>query len=153
MISCSSGLKQMARSIARHSHSSIARQAIRNTKMRAMCLTILEKDIQKELTKVASTKRGTGSSCLRQRNLDALQTFSWEKLHAELRLTAPTFYRVLQGLVNVRRRDNVPQKRRYCPLDSAVLGVCAAILLRHRNHNFNLVQRIISLIIYSGHTS
>ena len=147
----SSGLKPMARSIGSRSHPALARQVIRNPTTRAVCLNILEKDIQKDLTKIAS--KSQHSSCLRETTLSALENFSWEKLHSELRLTAPTFFRVLEGCVNVRRRRRVAKRVRKVnlPRNSAVLGVCAALLLRHRNRNLNLVQRIISLILHSGH--
>lgn len=124
---------------------------MRNPKTRAICLKILEKDIQKDLSRVASTKEGC--SCLQQKTLSALQNFSWERLHEELKFKAPTLYRVLQGCVNVHRREREGRKgsRTYRPSDSAVLGVCAALLLRHRNQRLNLLQRIISLILHSGH--
>ena len=152
MIPRSSGLKPMARSIGRRSHPSVARQVMRNPKTRAVCLNVLEKDIQKDLTKVASTRQGP--SCLRQKTLGALENLSWEKLNAELRLTAPTFHRILEGCVKIRRRKQVTDRARKArpPRNSAVLGVCAALLLRHRNRNLNLVQRIISLILHSGHS-
>ena len=35
--------------------------------------------------------------------------------------------------------------------DNAVIGMCAAILLCHHNSHMNLVQRIISTLLYSGH--
>lgn len=141
----------MARSVGRRSHPAIARQVMRNPKTRAMCLKILEKDIQKDLSQVASTKEGR--SCLQQKTLSALQNFSWEKLHEKLKFKAPTLYRVLQGCVNVHRREREGRKgsKTHHPSDSAVLGVCAALLLRHRNQRLNLLQRIISLILHSGH--
>ena len=43
--------------------------------------------------------------------------------------------------------------RSYRPSNSAILGVCAALLLRHRNHNLNAVQRIISIILHGGHAA
>ena len=145
----SSGLKPMARSIGSRSHPALARQVMRNPTTRAVCLNILEKDIQKDLTKIAS--KSQHSSCLRETTLSALENFSWEKLHSELRLTAPTFFRVLEGCVNVRRRRRVAKRVRKVNLPMLFLGVCAALLLRHRNRNLNLVQRIISLILHSGH--
>ena len=35
----------------------------------------------------------------------------------------------------------------------AVVGMCAAIVLNHRNPMMNLVQRMNSLIVYAGHGS
>ena len=92
----SSGLKKLARSVSRRSHPAIARQVMRHPKTRATCLKVLEKDIQKELTKVASKK--SGSSCLRQKTLGALQSFTWEKLHQELISKAPIFTEFLMAV-------------------------------------------------------
>lgn len=145
----SSGLKPMARSLGRRNHSAIAKQVMRNPKIKAACLRVLEKDIQRELTSMAASKRSP--SCLRLRCLDALESFSWEKLCTELQSSAPTFYQVLHGCVNVKRRQRATKT--YHPSNTAILGVCAAVLLRHRNQNLNLLQRIISLILHSGHAA
>lgn len=154
----SSGLKTLARSVGRQNRPSIARQAMRDPKIKKMVLNILEKDVQKELTKMSSKST---NSCLRQRHLEALDSFSWDSLLSELQLNAPTLYRVLQGCVSVKRRERVMKKggrkgmvaRSYRPSNSAILGVCAALLLRHRNHNMNVVQRIISIILHGGHAA
>ena len=34
---------------------------------------------------------------------------------------------------------------------SAVVGVCASVLLRHKNQRMNLLQHILSLILHRGH--
>ena len=38
----------------------------------------------------------------------------------------------------------------YAVDDATVIGMCAAILLHHSNKHMNLVQRIISSLLYSG---
>jgi len=61
----------------------------------------------------------------------------------------------------VKRQERVMKKggrkgivvHSYRPSNSAILGDCAALLLRHRNHNLNAVQRIISIILYGGHAA
>ena len=113
-----------------------------------MCLKVLKKYLQKEMTQVASFKEGY--SCLRQKDLESLQNFSWETLNLELQSKAPTLYAVLEGCVNVRRKGKKSLQTQHSK-NLAILGICAAILLRHRNHHLNLVQRIISLILFSGH--
>ena len=67
----------------------------------------------------------------------------------ELKVKAPTLHRVLMGCVNVRRRKRTGKVRH--PNNDAVLGICAALLLQHRNQHLCLVQRIISLVLNSGH--
>ena len=53
-------------------------------KTRDFCLTMLEKDTQRDLTNVVSVKRG--SFCLQRKTLEALQSFTWEKLNSELKV-------------------------------------------------------------------
>ena len=74
VFSRSSGLKPMARSIGSRNHPAIARQVMRNPKTKAMCLKVLEKEIQRDMSRVASMRKG--SSSLREKNLNGLQSFS-----------------------------------------------------------------------------
>lgn len=139
----SSGLKPMARGLGCRSHSTVVKQAMRNPKMRIACLNVLEKDMQKDLTSVASMRKGL--LCLRLNTLHALDSFSWEKLHDELKLIALTPFSVLHACVNVRRHKQAAKRggKTHHPSNSALLGVCTAVLLQHHNHNLKLVQRII----------
>ena len=99
------------------------------------------------MTRVVSKK---GASCLCQKTLEELNSFTWDNLH----LKAPTLHRVLMGCVSVHRRERAGKgkgRRVRHPHGYAALGICAAILLRNRNQHLNLVQRLISLILHSGH--
>ena len=124
-----SGLKTLARSVGRLNRPSIARRAMRDPKVRKVVLNILEKDVQKEMTKMSAKNT---KSCLRQRSLEALDSFSWDHLHSELQSKAPTLHRILQGCVNVKRRQRISNKgrrkgkvpRSHRLSNSAVLGVC-----------------------------
>ena len=100
---------------------------------------------------MASVKEGP--SCLRQTGIDSLQSFSWEILDCELphkAPKAPTLHAVLDGCVDVRRKA-CKQRRARHNKNVVVRGICAAILLRLRNHHLNLVQRMISPILCNGH--
>ena len=73
-----------------------------------------------------------------------LPSSSWDKLLTEVSTYAPVFLSLLRAATYTRRsRDN----------QSAVIGICAAVLLKHRFHKMNLVQKLLSLILYSGHSS
>ena len=73
-----------------------------------------------------------------------LNMFSWDKLLTEVSTYAPVFLTLLRAATYTRRsRDN----------QSAVIGICAAVLLKHQFHKMNLVQKLLSLILYSGHSS
>lgn len=150
-----SGLKPMVRGIGRLNYGSVARQAMKVNRIRSKILTILATDIQKELTQMCARKH---KSVFRNATPEYLKSFTWDTLLLELDSRAPIFSRVLRGIIQVkcRIRNRTPQKKgRKCSRSSeeAVLGVCAAIMLRHRNVHMNLLQRIVSLILYNGHAS
>ena len=79
------------------------------------------------------------NSILRSNNIES---FTWEKLLDELKHNAPTFLGFLQTCVHTSTlRSN----------SEAVVGICAAIILKHRYNRMNLVQKILSLILHAGH--
>ena len=83
------------------------------------------------------------SSILRSQCVTDLREFSWEKLLDELKANAPIFLSILCECTRTRRpRGN----------QDAVVGMCAAIILKHRFSRMSLVQKILSLILYAGHT-
>ncbi len=149
----SSGLKTLVRGVARRSRKSIARQTLADERMRTHVLSLLKKYIQKDMTVLCSKKE---ESVLRGKSIHA---FSWDILTKELQVKAPTLYAVLKACVDVKRRQKktskVTKKRSNCRTSSnnAILGVCAGILLRHRNHHMNLIQRTIAMILNAGHSS
>ena len=112
--------------------------------------SILAKQVQKEMTKICSKKT---KSILRSTSPDVLSQFSWDSVAEEVLRYAPTLHHILQGITDVRRYKGGHNRKTNLPRNTAVVGVCASILLRHKNIHMNLLQRIISLILNCGHTS
>ena len=83
--------------------------------------------------------------------LEKLERFKWDDVVAELTARAPTLHSVLKMCVEVKRRARRPHKRSYRNSDVAVMGVCASVILRHKNHHMNALQNIISLLLHRGH--
>ena len=130
IISKSSALKKLARGIASKSHNTIGRQATKNIMICQRVLSIIARDIQNEMTALCSKNF---NSILRQSSFEAIQNFSWKSLSKELRVV-PTLYRILSGCTNVTRRViSSPKNKREEHMNETVLGVCASILLCHRN--------------------
>lgn len=77
-------------------------------------------------------------------NDDLTSGLPWDQLYSELSKNAPTLLALLQVCTKTRVAR---------PNTKAVLGMCAAILLKHRQPKMNLLQSIISLILYAGHAS
>lgn len=153
VVTKSSGFKRIARGIARKSHASIGRHAVKNPKIRQRVLAVLANDIQREMKVICSRK---ANSVLRQTSVEALKQFSWRNLLKELEQLTPTLYAVLKSCTDVKRRQrNIGGKctsvHAY-PSSEMILGLCASILLRHRNVHMNAVQHVISLILNVGHS-
>ena len=83
------------------------------------------------------------SSVLSSQSVTDLWEFTWEKLLHELKVNAPILLSILRECTKTRR----PR-----PNQNAVIGMCAVILLKHRFKKMSLVQRILSLILYAGHS-
>ena len=92
----------------------------------------------------------TKPSMLQESTPEALTLFDWNKLESELESQAPSLFSVLRSATIVNVPPSKARKKTYRVKQSQVLGICAAILLRHRNQSMNLVQRILSVLLYNG---
>lgn len=79
-----------------------------------------------------------------------LEKFSLDAMVSELEQQAPTFYAILNMCVDVKRRTR-PVRRTFRPSVSAIVGVCASILLRNKNQRMNALQHLVSLTLHLGH--
>ena len=141
-------MKKLGKSVGRRNCRSIAKQVMSHRRIRKCILQKVGKLLKKDMEHVCSKK---ASSSLRINTPNALRSFTWEGLVKELEKLSPTFYQVLKECVYRRRRRVSHQGVSYRVNDNAVIGVCAAILLRHHNTHLNLEQRIVSTLLYSGH--
>ena len=80
--------------------------------------------------------------------------FSWEDFNTELEKTAPNLFALLNGILHVHSPPSQRKRRKSDKLrhvnKNAILGFCAALLCRYRNQSMNLVQRLISMVLYRG---
>ena len=84
------------------------------------------------------------NSLLRYNILRDKHPFCWESLVNELTAHTPIFLNILKELTHTRRpRDN----------RNAVIATCASILLKFRFIKMNVLQKIVSIILYAGHAS
>lgn len=151
----SSGFKKLVRGVARRNRKTVAKQVLADSRTRCHLFSYLKRYIQKDMSFLCSKKN---KSILRQKTPERFCSFTWENLASEIEIKAPTLYAILKACVDVKRRQkkaNKPTKRHKCHTSSntAILGVCAGVLLRHRNHHMNLLQRIIAMILHAGHSS
>lgn len=71
-----------------------------------------------------------------------VEEFSWDILLDELKTHSPLYFAMIQGCT----KTQTPRKNH-----DAVVGMCTAILLKHKFSKMSVVQKMISLILYGGH--
>ena len=94
-------------------------------------------------TELQSMCSERANSILTSQSASDLLQFTWDKLLKELSLNAPTFLSILNALTQTRR----PRANR-----DAIIGICSAILLKFRFSKMIIVQKLISIILYAGHS-
>ena len=142
----SRSMKKVGRSVGRSNPAAIARQVMFHAQIKKHILKEVGKVLQRDIKRACQIKT---ASLLRKRSAEDMCSFSWASLLGELKKNAPVFVKLLTDCV-VRKRK-IEGKRSHCASDDAIVGVCASILLRHRNQEMNLIQRIISMLLYSNH--
>ena len=79
--------------------------------------------------------------------------FKWKTLIDELQSSAPTLLQSLEDATTVAVPPSKMRKKSRYPNKDAIIGVLACILLRFRNQSVNLLQRLMSMLMYSGHAT
>ena len=126
----------------------VARQLVKNPHTRQIILGALGKNLKNELKAMCTVKF---NSVFCNRSPEKLQNFSWDSLLDELQVAAPTLLHLLKSGTTVKRSPSQQRSKTYRSSDTAIVGLCAAILLRHRNVTMNLVQRLISITLFCNH--
>lgn len=143
-------LKKLGRSVGRANRSAIARQVMRDDRIRTRVIELIGTHLRKEMKKLC-TKVVT--SVLRKADCDSVRGFTIQSIIEEMKTHAPSVLTVLRGCLHGRRRSRA-KKQKSCTIDvDTLVSVCCAILLRGRSQKMNLFQRIISLILFCGHAS
>ena len=81
------------------------------------------------------------NSILQNKTADALKQFSWDTVMKELVQHAPTLLHVLRGCTFSK------------DLIYGTICVCAAVILHLKNQKMNMLQRMLSLVLYAGHSA
>jgi len=125
----------MGKAVARKKNRTVAVEALGDEETKKYIISLIGKaTICSDLT----------DSVLRSENSDALKEFTWEALLQELRKYFPTLISILFSATKTRTPRNNQE---------SIVGLCASILIKQRNAKLSLVQKLISLILYAGHSS
>lgn len=130
--------KHMGKALARGKRKSVAAECIKDPVAKKYIIKKIGVLLRKGMNVMCSDDT---NSMLRQQCISAEKDFSWESFLTELETNAPLLFTILHECTHTRRqRLN----------QDAAMGMCAAILLKHRFSRMSLVQRINSLVLYSG---
>ena len=130
--------KRIGKAVARSSKKAIAQECFKDPVTTKYVLDHLCGIIRREMKTMVADET---NSILRN---PGMECFTWDLIIEELGANAPNFLHLLHAMTKTK---SVRKNRK------AIIGVCASILLKHHYSKMSLVQKIISTILYAGHTS
>lgn len=145
----SHSLKRLGRSVGRRDRASIARQVVTDQKLLKKTVPLIGRIMAGEMKSLCSQKT---ASILRNTDPSILESFSWKQLTEELCKIAPCTTELLTKSLTCFRSRRSMEGPRHTNID-AIVGLCCSLLGRARNQSLNLVQRLISVLLYGGHAN
>lgn len=127
----------------RRNFNSFAATAMKNSATRQAVIKILGRRLQNEVASLCSTK---SKAVLAKKPNDGMGNFIdlIDTLMEDVTVRAPTFLSLLKWALKTRRaRQNY----------NAIIAVIMSIICKNRKASVCLFQRIVSLILYTGHSS
>lgn len=127
----------MANALGRKAHRSFAKHAMSNPAVRKYIIVGLQKFLKMEMKALCC------DSYLLTKDKESLSNFSWSDFCEIIKARAPTIHAFLEACVS-----------QSSSLDTTtIVGVCAAIMAKARRPSASLVQQIISIALYAGHSN
>ena len=133
--------KPLGKAIARGSRTAIISQCLKQAEMRTVLVKKLGKLVQKELVHICSTKF---KSTLLQHSKHDMTNFSWSSIIAEMKDHAPILLEILLAATHTKQRRSNQE---------LVIAMCTAMLCKLRRAEMSTAQKVISMILYAGHSS
>ena len=134
-------MRTLCRSVGRGRRSSVVNQVMKDKVMRQIAVNKIGKLLRKELISSCGVK----SQTLFSGGIDDLKIFSWDKMAADLKRTAPVLHSLLEHCLSANRS----QVR---SLNSKILmSLIGGILLRNANERVNIIQKLLSIILAASH--
>lgn len=130
--------RHMTKSIARGHKKGLVDQCFGDEETHTYIRKKTESIIRKEVKKMCSADV---NSILQHRHVEDLVSFKWDTLLAELKSHAPTLLTTLTAAIG-KHSEN-----------SAIVGVCCAVILKSRYRRMSLVQKLVAVILQAGHCS
>lgn len=131
--------------MGRHNKSSIVNQVMKDGFMCRRVVAKMGALIRRELKQICSDEK---KSLFKNKSLLAIESFKWSETAADLKINAPTLFSLLHtctGSANCITSPTCSKKQ------EIAITFCAGILLRSYSERGNLVQRLMSVLLYASH--
>ena len=132
--------KRISKAAARGHKKGIVDQCFADPKVKTYVVHKVLQILQSEMKAMCSLQV---DSILRDNTSDGIKVFNWNSFISELEKNAPLLYKILCTCTRTK------QPR---PNQAGTIGMCSAILMRHRCDKMNLVHKLVGLILYTGHS-
>ena len=129
------------KSIARGNWKIVVSRTLKDPVKREYIVECVGRILKYELRQLCSDKC---SSLLRSNKPDDITNFKWINVIEEAQKCMPVLLKLLRKCTETpTERDNV----------TAVIGVIITILAKHQRPQLSLFQKVVSILLYSGHSS
>ena len=135
--------KKFGKLLARGGKVSIAAQCLRDPDCRKHVVAGIGRVLRSELAVMCSKSFG---SILHSNFPENLKSFNWDQVIAEMQACTPTLLHLLQSCMRTRRGFYKHKQRSF-------IGFCVRIMCKYRCPKMSLFQKMISLVLYAGHSS
>ena len=113
----------------------------RNT--RKHVVAAVGKVIRNEIKQLCSRN---AKSVQRTRDAIKLKQFNWDAIVSEAIEHAPNLTQILMECTKTTRKQSKA-------VQTSIVGMCLSIFCKHRNPQMTMFQRIVSLVLYAGHSA
>lgn len=129
--------------MARGSSVSVALECVRDKKTQKHVVSAIGRILKNEIKYLCSRR---AKSLQRRHDASTLTEFNWDAVVEEASEHAPNLVQILMECT--RKSPKQPEGVHKC-----MVGMCLSLLCKHRNPKMTLFQRIVSLVLYSGHSA
>ena len=129
--------------MARGSSVSVALECVKDKKTQKHVVAAVGRIIKKEIKELCSSRV---KSMQRSHDSNTLKQFNWDAIVDEANKHAPNLTLILMECTRSGRKKSKAEQK-------SIVGLCLSLLCKHRNPKMTLFQRILSLVLYAGHSA
>ena len=133
--------KHLAKSLFHGSRHAMVNHCFKSDVLKGIIVKKLGGLVCSEVAKLCSLKV---NSILRL-PIESFEKFSWKTLFTELEEYAPVLYFILTCATKTKRKRHADPE--------IIIGTIIAILCKHRCSTLSLLQKLMSVVLYSSHTA